>query len=104
MRVSATSPTLWVLVPATNIGVEPLGHVGFIAAIALEDLGVELALPISRHLQVLDPTRGGDQVAAVEAVAISFALGTAFSPAYADERIKLLAHDAFQYHADGSAG
>src|SRR5260370_38115697 len=43
----------------TGAGDEHLGqalsHLWFIATIALEHLGMELALAISRHLQVFDP-------------------------------------------------
>ncbi len=73
IRVWATSPTLYVLVPATNIGVESLGNLWFIATVSVEDLSVELALAVSGNLQLLDPTRGSDQVALVGAVAIPFA-------------------------------
>ena len=52
---------------------ESLGHLRLIAAVALEDLGVELTLTISGNLQLLDPTSRGDQVAGVEPVAIAFA-------------------------------
>ena len=93
-----------VLVPATNIGVEPLGHIRFIAAIALEDLRVELALAITWHLQVFDPTRGGDQIAAVGAIAIAFAPRTALTPAHSDEGFQLLTHDSFQDDANTGSG
>src|SRR5713101_6728257 len=33
-----------------------LRHLRFIAAVALEDLGVELPLPVSGNLELLDPT------------------------------------------------
>src|SRR6266568_1044440 len=77
---------------------QALGHLRLIAAIALEDLGVELALAISWDLYVLDPTRGGDQVAAVEAIAIPIALGTTLAPPNSDQRVKLFAHHSLQHH------
>src|SRR5690348_13288406 len=64
---------------------QALGDLGFIAAVALEDLGVKLTLTVSRNLQVFDPTRGGHQITRVVAVAVSFALGATLSPADSDE-------------------
>jgi hypothetical protein len=37
--------------------------VGFITTIAVKDLGVELTLPISGHLDLFEPTAGGDEAA-----------------------------------------
>jgi hypothetical protein len=39
--------------------------------VTLEDLGDELAFPISGHLQALDLARGGQEVALVVSVALS---------------------------------
>src|SRR5947209_4079684 len=75
-----------------------------VATIAFKDLGVELARAVSRDVDVFNPTRLGDQIARVESVSVTFALGTTCSPAHADERVKLLAHHAFQHHMNGTAG
>lgn len=69
---------------------EPLGDVWFVATVAFKRLGVELTLTISGHFDLLEPTRGCHQIAAVGAVAIAFALGTTFSPPSCNERIQLL--------------
>jgi hypothetical protein len=66
---------------------QTLGHLRFIAAIALEDLGVELALAISRHLQILNSTCGRDQVTSVIPIAIALAGRATLSPADPDERV-----------------
>src|SRR5689334_22498340 len=50
------------------------GHLRFVAAVALEDLRVELALAISGHPQGLNAARRRSQVAAVVAIAIALAL------------------------------
>lgn len=83
---------------------QSLGHLWFIVTIALEDLGVELALTISGTLQVLDPIGGGHQVARVGAIALPFALGAALSPTHADQRVKLLAHHVLQECTNGAVG
>jgi hypothetical protein len=66
---------------------ESLGDLRLIAAVALKDLCVELALTISRNLQLLDPTSRCDQVAGVGPVALSFAFRAALSPADSDEGV-----------------
>src|SRR5512142_1473835 len=66
---------------------ESLCDLWLIAAVALEDLRVELALTISGNLQLLDPPGRSDQVAGVEPVAIAFALGAALAPADSDQRV-----------------
>ena len=66
---------------------EPFCNVGFIAAVALKGLRVELARAISGDFQVLKSASRGDQVARVVAVAVAFALGTALSPRDSDERL-----------------
>jgi hypothetical protein len=65
---------------------------------------MEVAFTVSGHLDFFDPTGRGHQITAVEAVAIAFAFGAAFSPSHADERIELLAHHILHHHADGVAG
>jgi len=65
---------------------------------------MKLALPISRNLQVLDPTRRSDQIAGVGPVAIAFALGTALTPRSSNEGIELLAHYQFDHCAHGTLG
>src|SRR5438045_2934362 len=98
IKVWATSPTLWVLVPATNIWVSPSAMcVRFIATVAFKRLRVELAFTISGHVDILEPTRGGDQIASVGAVAIPFALGATLSPCCSYKLIKLFTHHLF-YH------
>jgi hypothetical protein len=82
---------------------ESLCHLGFIAAVVVEDLSVELAFPVSWHLDLLDSTRRSDQITGVGTIAIAFALGAAFSPSHADERIELLAHHCLQHHTNGSS-
>src|SRR2546422_602662 len=90
ISVWATSPTLCVLTYEHLR--QPLGHLRFIAAVALEDLRVELALAISRHLHILNPACGRDQVTRVIPIAISLTLGATLAPAYPDERVEFLAH------------
>jgi hypothetical protein len=46
---------------------------GFIAAVTVKNLGMELTFPISGNLDVLKPTSGGHQIAQVGAVTIPFA-------------------------------
>src|SRR5260221_1757922 len=64
---------------------ESLGHLRFIAAIALKDLRVELTLAIAGHLQLLNASRRCVQVARVGAVAIALALRAALSPPDSDD-------------------
>src|SRR5438876_10847182 len=71
---------------------QPLGHLRFIAAVALEDLRMELTFTISGHLHILNPARRGDQVTGVVPVAIAIAFGAALAPADSDERVEFLAH------------
>ena len=66
---------------------QPLCDVRFIARVSLKGLCVELPFPIPGHMDVLDPTGGGDQITGVGAVAIPFALGAALTPGDPDERI-----------------
>jgi hypothetical protein len=66
---------------------QSLCDVRFIAAVALKGLSVELPFPIPGHVDVLDPTRGGHQIAGVGAIAIAFACGTTCSPGGSDERV-----------------
>src|SRR5437660_12070821 len=79
---------------------QSFGNVRLIATVAVKDLCVELAFPVPGHIDPLDATGSGDQITGVGAVAIAFTLGATFSPAHADERIKLLAHDALQHDAN----
>lgn len=83
---------------------EPLGHLGLVAAVALEDLGVELALAISGNVRGLNAARRRGQVTGVGAVAISLALGATLSPTDSDERIELLTHHVFQHDTNGAPG
>ncbi len=51
---------------------ESFGNVWFIPTVAFKGLRMKLTLTISGNLQVLDPTRGSDEIAVIEAVAIAF--------------------------------
>ncbi len=53
---------------------------GFLATIALKDLGVELAFSVSGHGDPLNATGSGDQITGVEAVAIAFAAADCILP------------------------
>ncbi|HEX6481756.1 MAG TPA: hypothetical protein VF043_23180 [Ktedonobacteraceae bacterium] len=79
---------------------ESLGHLRLIATISLKDLRMELALAVSRYVQRLNATRRRTQVAGVVPIAIALPLGAALSPSDADQRVELLAHHPFQYHAN----
>src|SRR6266487_180142 len=103
-NVWATSPTLWVLVPDTNIPVASFGNVRFITAVAFKSLRVEVPFTISGNFEIFDAARRCCQIARVVAVAISFALGAAFSPSHADKRIEFLSYDCFQHHTNGTSG
>ena len=83
----ATSPTFWVLVPATNIPVASFGNVGFIATIAFKRLCMKWAFPISRNFDLLQPTSGGHQITGIGAIAIPFAFGTTLSPGCSNELV-----------------
>src|SRR5437016_9008587 len=50
-------------------------HLLFITTRAIKELGVELSFTVSGHFQILDPTRGGCQITARAAVAVSFPFG-----------------------------
>src|SRR5260221_5617628 len=76
---------------------QSLSHLRFIAAVALENLRVELALAISRNLQVLNPTPGGNQVAVVRALTIAFAPWAALTPTDSHQRVQFLAHHFLQH-------
>jgi hypothetical protein len=76
---------------------ESFGNVRFIAAVAFKRLGVEWAFPISGNFDVLEPTRRGDQIAGIGAVAMPFALGATFCPSYSNELIEFFTHH-FLYH------
>ena len=52
---------------------QSFGNMGFVATVALKDLAVELAFPISGHFDLLEPTSRGYQIARVGAVAVPFA-------------------------------
>jgi hypothetical protein len=66
---------------------ESFGDMGFIAAVTVKDLGMELTFPISGDVDVLEPTRRCHQITGVGAVAIAFALRAAFSPGRSNEGI-----------------
>jgi hypothetical protein len=55
-------------------------HLLFIPTIPIKELGMELSFTVSGHFQVLDLTRGGCQITAIAAVAVSFPLGATLSP------------------------
>jgi len=83
---------------------ESFRDMGFVATVAFEGLGVELTLTIPRHVDVLEPTRGGHKITAVGAVAIPFAFGTALSPRDCDELIEFLTHHFFYHYPNGALG
>ncbi len=60
---------------------------GFIAAVTVKDLGMELTFPISGDVNILEPTSGGHQIAHVGAVAVPFALGATLTPGGSNEGI-----------------
>ena len=60
------------LVTAANIPVASFSNVRDVSTKLVKHLGMEVVLRISRHFEVLKPTERGDQITAVEAVAISF--------------------------------
>ena len=60
---------------------------GFIPTVPFKRLGVELAFPISGHLDIFELASGCDQIAGVGAVAVPFAFRGAFSPSGSDERV-----------------
>ena len=66
---------------------QSFGDVRFKATVAFKGLRVELTFTISGHFHLLQPTRRCHQVSRVRAVAIAFALGTAFSPLGSNEGI-----------------
>jgi hypothetical protein len=59
---------------------------------------MEVTFPISGDVDVLKPTRRGDQIAGVVAVAIAFPLGAPFSPNDSKELIELFTHHFFDHH------
>jgi hypothetical protein len=84
---------------------EPFRNVGFIAKVSFKRLRVELTFPISGHVDVLKPTRGGHQIAAVGgAVAIPFALRATLSPRGSNELIELFTHHRFDHDPNGALG
>src|SRR3989440_7747169 len=81
---------------------QSLGDVGFIATVAIKDLGVELAFPISRHLEIFVSARRCCQIARIGAVAVAAAFGATLSPGRSNEGIQLLAHHQLQDSAHGA--
>ncbi len=59
---------------------QTFGDMRLIATVAFKRLGVELTRTVSWDFDLLQPTSRGRQITGVGAVAIAFALGTAFSP------------------------
>src|SRR5258706_15391239 len=66
---------------------QPVGDAWFIATVAFKGLGVELTRAVSGDFDLLEPASRGRQIARVGAIAIAFALLTAFSPGGSNERI-----------------
>jgi hypothetical protein len=81
---------------------QALSHLRGVSTISLEDLGVELALAVAGHVQVLEPTRGRDQVTLLIVIAIAFAEASCSLPPQTDQRVELLAHHSLSHHANGS--
>ena len=84
-----------VLTPATNIDVASLRYLRFTAAVAIEDLRVELPIPVSGDFDLREPTRSGHQITGVRAIAIPVAVGATCSPRRSNEGIEFLAHHHF---------
>src|SRR5258708_22906780 len=68
---------------------QPFGDVRLVATIALKDLRVELTFPIAWNLEIFDAASRCGQIAAIVAIAIAFALGAAFPPSHANDRIEI---------------
>jgi hypothetical protein len=93
---------LRVLVPETNIPVASVGNVRFVATVAFKRLRVEVTFPISGDVDVLEPTRGGHQIARVVPIAVASALRTALSPGRSKELIELFTHHGFDHDPNGT--
>src|SRR6266700_2114892 len=65
---------------------QPFCNMGLIATVALKGLRVKLSFTISGHLDLLEPTRGCHQIAAVGAITVLFA------------------HDSFYHDPNGTLG
>src|SRR5712692_10584982 len=76
---------------------ESFGNVRFIAAVAFKGLRVELTRAISGHVDLLEPTSGGHQIAGVVAIAVPFALGATLAPGRSNKLVELFTHHGF-YH------
>src|SRR6266566_5834317 len=69
---------------------ESVRDVRFIALVTFKGLGVEVAFPVSGHLEIFESPRRCRQITGVGAVAIALAFGTACSPGRSNEGIQLL--------------
>src|SRR5437667_8106785 len=81
---------------------ESVRNMRFIAAVAFKRLRVELTRTVSRHVDLLESTSGGHQIARVVTVAISLALRAAFSPGRSNELIELFTHHRFEHDPNGA--
>ena len=66
---------------------QPFCDMGLIATVALKGLRVKLSFTISGDLDLLEPTSGCHQIAAVGAITVPFAFGAALTPSRSDERV-----------------
>src|SRR5258708_2756532 len=74
---------------------ESFGNVRFIAAVAFKGLRVEMTRAVSGHVDLLEPTSGGHQIAGVVAIAVPFALGTTLAPGGSNKLVELFTHHGF---------
>ena len=59
---------------------QPFGNVGFVAAIPVKHLRMEVTFPVSGHFEILNASGGSYQVTGIGPIAITPAMGSAFSP------------------------
>ncbi len=71
-----------------------------IATVAFKLLSVELAFPVSRHLEIFDATGSSDQIRGVGAVVVPSTLGTAFSPAHNGLWLPLIITQLARWHRE----
>src|SRR6266852_2631609 len=83
---------------------ERFGHLGFIAAVALEDLAVKLPFPVPGDFERLHAPGGRDQVACIGPIAIATTRGRAFAPRGSDALLQFFTHDLFDQDLDGAHG
>ena len=80
------------------------GDLGFIAVIALEDLGVKLPFSISGNFQIFNAPCWGHQITGIGTITISAATGSTFSPRCSNALFQLFTHDLFDQDLHGTYG